>query len=336
MSMTGQEKAAVLLAALTPELRQQVLERLGQLGQQLRERLRALEHRPPDQEVVRAVTGEFQLALHGAESQRQPHWQAVGAALKARAAYGGRGGGTGSAPADSDESTPGDAEDLPGLIRSIQSVEPGRVVKVLANESPGAIAIVLQLLDPGYAARVIGELSPELAASVSQRLLLRRPAPQGVVAQILRAVVARLRAEQTPAHGPNNERFLWLAQALRRMPAAARVTLLRTLDARSPDLADALRRSVYRVEDLVSIPDRLLRRVIQKLDARALAAVLSTADSLVRSKVLRVLPERVRSVVEEALGTESFDEAAVTAAVQRLVETICELEQRGEEVLPQS
>ncbi len=337
MTISGREKAAVLLAALSPELRQQVLARLGELGQQLRERLAALEQRPPNQELVRAVTGELQLALHAAEPPAGPHVNLVGAALKARAAYG-RPEPAQAVGIDQPSSAAGGTGtgDLPSLIRSIQAVDPRDVVKVLMDESPGAIAIVLQLLDPSYAARIIAELSPELAAAVSQRLLLRRPAPQTLVTQILRTVVARLHAQRTPADGPANERFLWLAQAVRRMAAPARVSLLRTLAQRSPELAENLRKLVYRIEDLVNVPDRVLRRVIQKLDARTLAAVLSSADPLVKSRVFRVLPERVRNVVEQALTTETFDEQTVAAGVERLVETICSLEERGEEVLTHS
>lgn len=328
MTITGQEKAAVLLASLAPELRREVLERLGALGAQLRERLRALEERPPDEAVVRAVKGEFELALHRSEPPPTPHWHTFTAATRARHAYGAAPRGTERAAHSSEE-----ADDLAALIRSIQAVDPQELVRVLSAENPGAIALVLQLLDPACAARVIAALPASLAAAVSERLVRRRTVPEALLRQILRAVVQRLHVVRVASGELGDERLRWLAQAVRGMRPPARVKLLTTLDEQNPDLARALRQLVYRVDDLVSIPDPILRRVIQKLDARSLAAVLSGADALVRSKVLRVLPPRVKTVVAEALEGETFAAEVVSEATSKLIETICDFELRGQGVL---
>lgn len=324
MSLTGEEKVALLLATLPPEIREQVLRRLGQIGDDLRRRLQDIDRLAAPPDLLQQVARELEEALNPSE----PATVQPVAATRARQAYGG------SVPPRPEGAGPPDAQSedaaTNALVQRLRRVPPAELARLLAGEPPAIVAAAIQALGPTEAARLLPHLPADRAAEVSRRLLSPATTPPRVTRHILRRLVERLEAQAEEAPGEGGQRLQWLAETIRRLPSAERATLLARLAETDPETVNRLRRLVYRLDDLTSLPDDLARRLIQRLDARLVAAATADASLPVRNKVLRLLPPRVSDVVRDLWSSGELSEEDRRQAADTLIRHLEELEKQGE------
>jgi flagellar motor switch protein FliG len=323
VSLRGEQKAAVLLMSLPEEVRRQLLQRLGDLGRRLHERLQALVSTPPDATLVEAVAGEVESALR----VPAPTPLARSPASRVREAYQGV---SDAGPAGRGTSATYQQDDLATYLQRLRSTDPGELAEALQGEHPAAIALVLQWLDAAQAARVLEALPPSLVVAVSQRFATGLRSNTALAKPMLRALAWKLTARSLSQPEVGTQRLTWLAEALRTLGPRDRSTLLEALAAQYPAVVQQVRRLVYRMEDLLKLPDAQVQRAIRRLDVRTLAAALSSASPELRAKILSNVSERVRRVLTEEWEAQRFEESEVAAAVTKLTDALAELEASGE------
>ncbi len=325
MSLKGREKVTLLLASLPQEVREQILERLGDIGEELRRRLQSVDHMLTRPELLRRVVRELEQALTEKVHPPQPP---LSMALRARQAYALQSPAITDTPIDAGYTTSGDPN--ASLLDRLRSLPASALARVLGTEQPAIVAIVLHALGPAVAAKVLPHLPAQLSSSVSSRLMTLRPPARRIVEQILRGLIAKLDGTHAVSSTPDGERLRWLAETIRQLPSSERTRLLEQLERQAPGSAQALRRLVYQLDDLVALPDRLAQRVIRKLDARLLAAATCDASLPVRNKVLRLVPERVAQLLKDLWSSEELTEEEKAKARDALILRLEELERQGE------
>lgn len=290
------EKAAMILAAIGPDLAASFLRDIGQPDmERFAQSLSGLGTVP--QEALDAVIVEFLEALTegpevagGERAARRLLAGALGAGEADRIL----GGGTAEEPDDA-RSTWERLNDspIPAIAGFLAAEHPQTAAVVLSELRPEVAAGVLERLDRGFAQNVVLRLSrvPMLDARVSDSL---RAAIERDFLSALRLNLSKRRPAELIAGLMNN------------ISTEARSGFLGYLEAQEPVLAQDVQRTMFTFEDISTrINGRDLAGALRDIPEETLLAALrhgQAADSEAVGFVLRNLPRRLAERYVEDLG----------------------------------
>lgn len=300
----GDNVAVLLLRLLPAEIGNTILDRLGPVGERLRALLAQPAPAPPPDEVNAALAHFFDL-------QRITERTAPSAVAPDQA------------PAP---------EAPPAPIERLRTVPPEVLARALDGEQPGTVALVLSCLDPAEAGRVMQRLPIELRAEIALRLSKLGARNPILLDRLVGAVAAKAaRLKDVPREPSQEELITNLADMLRAVPRAERMPVLKKIESADPELALKIIEKLYRIEDLLRIPDRQMQVLLGKLDVKTLATALKSTEPAVRQKVTNNMSSRSREVLNdetELLGSVS---ATKTREAQgRILAAIRKGEEDGE------
>ncbi len=321
--LTSRQKAAVLVIALGPELAAGVLRHLrDEEVELLTLELTNVRHITPEQR--RSVLEEFR---HTAEAKG--YIQQGGLAYARELLQKALG-------------APKAMEIINRLTASLQvrpfdfirRTDPGQVLNYLQNEHPQTIALVLAYLDRKQAAAILAALPPDLQAEVARRIAtMDRTSPE-VVREVERILERRLAAFMTQSATVSGGAKA-VAEVLSHVDRSTEKTIMQQLERDEPGLAEEIKKLMFTFDDIVTLDDRSLQRVLREIDLNNdLPLALKLAGDQVKEKIFRNLSQRaVENLKEniEYLGPVRLRDAE--AAQQRIVAVIRRLEEEGEIVI---
>ncbi|HEX4612868.1 MAG TPA: FliG C-terminal domain-containing protein [Urbifossiella sp.] len=235
------------------------------------------------------------------------------------------------APPAPGAAAPAPEQPPPTAADEVRGLPPDKLALALDGEPPAAAALVLSCLDPAGIGQVMRRLSPELRADLAVRL--GRPGARNpeLVERLAAAVAekARRMAGQPP-QPTTEERIEALADILRALARPDRTPILQRLEAADPELAAAVREKLYRIEDLLRVPDRQLQALLTEFDVKKLAQALKDVDPAVRAKVTANMSSRAKTVLgEESELLGSVSASVVKAARSDVLAVLRRLEDEG-------
>ncbi|CAG0990930.1 Flagellar motor switch protein FliG [Myxococcaceae bacterium] len=314
--LTGVEKAAVLALSLPEDAAKALLERLGddEVARILDAvaRLREVPGELRDQVLI-----EFRKALL-AHRDSIVGGRSRAAILAARAL-----GDARSAPLarriGSDESR---------IDRRLSRFSAGFVARTLAGEHPQTLALIVAELPPERAAFVLGSLPESLAADVVLRIATLEDVPAEVLAELEDDVSSLFETGSGPPAaigGVENA-----ARALARVPRSAGNPILAEVDGRNPLLGEALRRRMFRFEELRRLDRRSFQLLLREISIEDLVMALSITGDAMREKVFENVSQRAAEQIRDELdllGPASRSEAE--AVQDRIVDVARRLDEEG-------
>jgi len=320
--LTGRRKAAIVLAALGPELAANVISHL-----------RA--------EEVEALSAE----LLGLESVAQRTAEAIMEEL-AQAAR------EGSVAAGADLAQLVLAKAL-GETRATELLErvnhnqerrpfeqlrhtpPERVAAFLQNEAPQTIALVLASLDPGHAAQALARLPEQLRPDVALRIARMGEVAPEVVRQIEELARQRLTAANQQEGFASADGVRALAEILGHSDRAVERAVLDYLKSSDEELAEDVRSRLFVFEDLVKLEDRALQQVLREADQKDLVLAVKGAPEEVKERIFANMSERGAEMLKEELEVlPPQRKSEIDAAQSRIVGVVRRLEEAGAIVVP--
>lgn len=275
---TGDDVAVLLLRVLPAEVAESILTRLGgDTAGRLRTRLATVPAEPPPgDELDSALDQFFDLQRIADRAPPPPAGEYSPVAKPA----------TAEIPADP--------------LEAVKVLPPEQLARALAGEQPGTIVLVLSCLTPAAAGQVMRRLSADARADVAIRMA--KPAPRNpiLLREVVRAVNEKARkASELPAEPTQDELITNLADMLRALPRGDRLPVLRKIEETDGELAAKVLERLYRIEDLLRIPDRQIQVLLSKLDVKTIAVALKTADAAVRDKVTANMSSRSKAALTE-------------------------------------
>lgn len=277
----GDDVVVLLLRLLPAEIGNAILARLGPTGERLRARLEQPAPPPPQEEVNSALAHFFDLQ----RIAERPVPQKV----------------------ESEQAPVADAPPAP--VDRLRALAPEIIARALEGEQPGTVALVVSCLEPAEAGRVMQRMPLELRADIAVRLSKLGARNPALMDRLVGAVATKAeRLKDLPREPSQEELITNLADMLRAVPRAERMPVLKKIEAADPELALKIIEKLYRIEDLLRIPDRQMQTLLGKLDVKTLAVALKSADPTVRQKVTNNMSSRSREVLNdesELLGSVS-------------------------------
>jgi len=319
-TLTGVEKAAIVVMQLEPDSAVEIMRRLSE-DEAEKVAAEIVRLRSVDSELAEAVLGEFRersvkgirLARGGLEVAQTLLAGTFGseraASFAERLAL-----GNGGASFD-----------------FLESADPASIAALLDGELPEVSAVVLAQLDPGLASGVMARLRSDYRTDVAQCIATMGAATPESVANIAEVLRKRVRSivmpnEMLEAAGGIQP----LVEIVNRSDVSVERDLLESLAERDPELAEEVRSRLITFADLVRLEDQDVQLVLRGIDLQVLAVAMKGADEELVEVIRRNMTERNRDRLEEERGyIGAVRVSQIDAARSEVVRAIRELEAEG-------
>jgi flagellar motor switch protein FliG len=215
----------------------------------------------------------------------------------------------------------------------LRRADPQQLGNTLRGEHPQTIALILAHLDPAHVAAIIREIDPALGGDVMFRIAKMEKVSPEMISLVERAIgnEADLAFSQgmSSVGGPAA-----VAAVLNLVSSSLEKEVLDLVTERDPQLSDQIKNLMFVFEDLSSLDDKSLQRLLREVDVKQLALALKAASPELRNKIMGTMSQRaVAGLKEEMEFLGPVKMRDVEAAQTDIVSKVRALEETGEIVL---
>jgi len=219
-----------------------------------------------------------------------------------------------------------------GLHR-LRNADPQQLGNMLRGEHPQTVALILAHLEYQHTAGVLKELDPVFGAEVVLRMARMERVSPDMLVLIERSILTE--TDLAPAQGLTTSGGpAVVAEVLNLVAPSLEKAIMRGVEERDPLLAEQIRNLMFVFEDVVSLDDRSLARLLREIDVKELALALKSASNEVRNKIMGGMSQRASASLKEEM--EMLGPARkrdVESAQTAIVAMIRKLEDAGEIVV---
>ncbi len=215
----------------------------------------------------------------------------------------------------------------------IRKTDPSQLLNFIQDEHPQTIALILSYLPPAQSSMVVSSLPPEKQADVAKRIAQMDRTSPDVIKQVEKVLERKLSTlvnqDYTIVGGVDA-----VVEILNSVDRGTEKHIMETLEVEDPELADEIRKKMFVFEDILSLDDRAIQRVLRDVDNSTLALALKGATEEVQNVILNNLSKRLAAMIKEDMeymGPVRMKD--VEEAQQKIVNIIRKLEDSAEIVI---
>ena len=215
----------------------------------------------------------------------------------------------------------------------IRKTDPSQLLNFIQDEHPQTIALILSYLPASQASMVVSSLPPEKQADVARRIAQMDRTSPDVIKQVEKVLERKLSSlvnqDYTIVGGVDA-----IVSILNSVDRGTEKHIMDTLEVEEPELADEIRKKMFVFEDILSLDDRAIQRVLRDVDNSDLALALKGATEEVQNVILNNLSKRLAVMIKEDMeymGPVRMKD--VEEAQQKIVNIIRKLEDSAEIVI---
>jgi len=199
----------------------------------------------------------------------------------------------------------------------------------LKNEYPQTVSVVLSKIKPEHAARVLGALPEEFALEVVQRMLRM----ESVQKDILDKVEQTLRVEfmSNLARTAKRDAHEQMAEIFNNFDRQTESRFITALEERNRDSAERIKALMFTFEDLGKLDPGSIQTLLRNVEKDKLALALKGATDSLRDVFFSNMSERAGKILKEdmeAMGPVRLKD--VDEAQMRMVNVAKDLANKGE------
>ena len=203
----------------------------------------------------------------------------------------------------------------------------------LQNERPQTMALVLSYVDPSKAAGVVEQLPPERQVRVVEAIATMESASPSAI-RIIEAEMERKFSSMLTTSNVKLGGVDYVADIMNNLDRSSEKAIFDRLGVNNADLAEEIRKRMFVFEDIITLDDRSVQRVIANCDQRDVVLALKSANGEVANKLFMNMSTRMAEAVRDDLEiTTNVRMKDVEDAQQRIVGIIRDLEERNEIVI---
>jgi flagellar motor switch protein FliG len=213
----------------------------------------------------------------------------------------------------------------------LSHADPRQLLSYVQYEHPQTIALVLAHVPSALASSILSGLAPEVQSDVAHRIAVMDRTSPDVIRQVEVALQRKLSTVLQPDQLSTVGGLGPLVDIINRADRTTERLILEALEARSPEIAEEIRRRMFMFEDIVNLDDRSVQLVLRQVEPSDLATALKGVSEAVRDKVTGNLSERGReNLLEEIDLLGPVKVKMVEEAQQKIVSVIRSLEDSGQ------
>jgi flagellar motor switch protein FliG len=208
-----------------------------------------------------------------------------------------------------------------------------QLLNIISNEHPQTIALVLCYLQPDKAAQILSSLPEDVQSDVALRIASMGNTSPAVVKEIEKVLDTKLsgvvRSDMTVLGGVET-----LVDILNQVDRTTEKNITEGLEKENAELAEKVKESMFVFEDILSLDDVSIQRVLREVENKELALALKGSSEEVANAIYRNQSKRAAASLKEDmefLGPVRLMD--VEKAQQRIVAIIRRLDEAGEIVI---
>jgi len=215
----------------------------------------------------------------------------------------------------------------------VRKTDAAQLLNFIQDEHPQTIALILSYLPPGQSAAVVSALPPDKQADVAKRIAMMDRTSPDVIKEVENVLERKLNSlvnqDYTIVGGVDA-----IVEILNTVDRGTERHILETLEIEEPELADEIRRKMFVFEDILSLDDKSIQRVLREVDNNDLAVALKSANEDVQNVIFNNLSKRLATMIREDMeymGPVRLKD--VEEAQQKIVNIIRKLEDSAEIII---
>lgn len=215
----------------------------------------------------------------------------------------------------------------------VRKTDASQLLNFIQDEHPQTIALILSYLSSNQASAIISALSPEKQTDVAKRIAqMDRTSPDVIkeVEKVLEQKLASLvNQDYTIVGGVDS-----IVDILNTVDRGTEKHIMESLEIEDPELADEIRNKMFVFEDILSLDDRSIQRVLREVDNNELAVALKGSNEEVQNLIFSNLSKRLATMIREDMdfmGPVRMKD--VEEAQQKIVNIIRKLEDSAEIII---
>ena len=208
-----------------------------------------------------------------------------------------------------------------------------QLLSVINYEHPQTIALILCYLQADKAAQVMAELPEETQSEVAYRIATMSNTSPMVIKEIEKVLETKLssvvRTEMTTIGGVET-----LVGILNQVDRTTEKNITEGLERDDAELADRVKSSMFVFEDIITLDDMSIQRILREVDAKELALALKGCSEEVSNKIFKNQSKRAAASLKEDmefLGPVRLMD--VEKSQQKIVGVIRRLDDAGEIII---
>jgi flagellar motor switch protein FliG len=226
----------------------------------------------------------------------------------------------------------GQLADVAGLDR-LRNVDPQQLGNAIRGEHPQTIALILAHLEPLHTATIIREIEPGVGSDVIYRMARM----EKVLPEMLHLIESTLGDEVSlsltegmrSSGGPAA-----VAAVLNLVNSSLEKELIDGLAAKDPELCEQVRNLMFVFEDIATLDNRALERLLREVEVRELALALKVASEDLKNRIMSAMTQRALGALKDEmdfLGPVRVRD--VESAQAKIVALVRRLDEAGEIVV---
>ncbi|MDQ0253715.1 flagellar motor switch protein FliG [Evansella vedderi] len=214
-----------------------------------------------------------------------------------------------------------------------RKADPNQILNFIQNEHPQTIALILSYLESEQAGQILSALPQEVQANVAKRIALMDSTSPEIVNEVENILERKLSAtvtqDYTQAGGIES-----VVEVLNSVDRSTERTILDALEIQDPELAEEIKKRMFVFEDIVTLDNRSIQRVIRDVENEDLQLALKVSSEEVKDIVFNNMSQRMAETFKEEMefmGPVRLRD--VEEAQTRIVAVIRRLEESGEIII---
>lgn len=215
----------------------------------------------------------------------------------------------------------------------VRKTDASQLLNFIQDEHPQTIALILSYLSSTQASTIISSLAPDKQADVAKRIAMMDRTSPDVIKEVEKVLERKLASlvnqDYTIVGGVDS-----IVEILNTVDRGTEKHIMETLEIEEPELADEIRKKMFVFEDILSLDDKSIQRVLREVDNNELAVALKGATDEVQNVIFNNLSKRLSTMIKEDMeymGPVRLKD--VEEAQQRIVNVIRKLEDSSEIII---
>ncbi len=214
-----------------------------------------------------------------------------------------------------------------------RKADPMQLLNFIQHEHPQTIALILSYLEPPQAGQILSSLPQERQADIARRIATMGSTSPEVINEVEQILERKLSATVTQDYTQTGG-LEAVVEVLNGVDRATEKIIIDTLEIQDPALAEEIKQRMFVFEDIVTLDNRSIQRVIRDVENDDLLLSLKVASEEVKSIIFKNMSSRMVETFKEEMefmGPVRLKD--VEEAQSRIVAAIRRLEDAGEIVL---
>ena len=215
----------------------------------------------------------------------------------------------------------------------VRKADASQILNFIQDEHPQTIALILSYLAPSQSSLILSALPPDRQADVARRVATMDRTSPDVIKEVERVLETQLSSlvnqDYTVIGGVDA-----VVEILNTVDRGTEKHIMETLEIEDPELADEIRKKMFVFEDILLLDDRAIQRVLRDVENSDLAIALKGSTEQVQNAIFNNLSKRLAAMIQEDMefmGPVRMKD--VEEAQQKIVNIIRKLEDSAEIII---